>query len=135
MIKEVRDKNATRLIDAIDGPIRNRCKKFIDDNQDTGAGVKKRILAAYAELAEKVTDAAEKPAVRILTELFKEVEAEVLDTLEAHRDPLESIKEAIVTSQQKYRERSDAKRRKGILQEAGSVLAELATPQDAAVGD
>jgi hypothetical protein len=134
MIKEVRDKNATLLIETIDGPIRSRCKKFIEDDQDRGAGVKDRILGVYAELAIKVTDAAEKPAIRILTGLFKEVEAEILDTLEAHRDPLESIKEAIVASQQSYLERSDARKRKGVLQEAGSVLAELPALQDAAAG-
>jgi GTP-binding protein EngB required for normal cell division len=135
MMKEVRDKNATLLIDTIDGPIRNRCRKFVDAHQDAGPGVKRRILELYDELADQITDAAEKPAIRILNALFKEVEAEILDAFDAHRDPLESIAEAIVDSQQKYLERSDAQKRKGILQEAGIVLDELPAIQDAVAGD
>ncbi|MBX7135832.1 MAG: dynamin family protein [Fimbriimonadaceae bacterium] len=125
MMKEVRDKNATLLIETIDGPIRKRCKSFIDSSRDRGAGVKLRILDLYDELADEVTDAAEKPAIRILTNLFKEVENEILDAFEGHRDPLQSIAEAIVTSQQKYLERSDAQKRKRILDETAALLASL----------
>jgi hypothetical protein len=134
MIKEVRDKNATLLIETIDGPIRNRCRKFIESNHDVGTGVKQRILLLYEELADAVTDAAEKPAIRILTALFKEVEAEILDAFEGHRDPLESITDAIVTSHQNYFERSDAQKRKRILDEAGSVLANIPVPEATTVG-
>jgi hypothetical protein len=125
MIKDVRDKNATVLIEAIDGPIRRRCKNFIDHSMDRGAGVKVRILDLYDELADDVTDAAERPAVRILTGLFKEVETEILSAFEDHRDPLQSITDAIVTSQQKFVERSDAQKRKRVLEEAASALASM----------
>jgi len=128
MIKEVRDKNQTLLIQAIDGPIRKRCKTFMESNSARGTGVKLRILDLYEKLADDVTDAAEKPATKILTGLFKEVEAEILDAFEGHRDPLQSISEAIVSSQQKYLERSDAQKRKRILEEAASILAGI--PED-----
>ncbi|MGJ5816548.1 dynamin family protein [Paludibaculum fermentans] len=122
MIKEVRDKNQTLLIDTIDGPIRKRCKGFVDANSDVGSGVKSRMLKLYEDLADEVVDAAEKPAVKILNGLFKEVEAEILGAFEDHRDPLQSISDAIVASQQKYLERSDAQKRKRILDEASTVL-------------
>lgn len=125
MIKEVRDRNATLLIETIDGPIRKRCDKFIESNYDRGAGVKGRILSLYEQLADEVTDAAEKPAIRILTSLFKEVEAEILDAFQGHRDPLQSIIDAIVTSQHKYLERSDAQKRKRVTQDAAAVFASM----------
>jgi len=134
MIKEVRDKNATLLIETIDGPIRNRCRRFIDSHHDVGSGVKQRILDLYEELADAVTDAAEKPAIRILTGLFKEVEAEILDAFDGHRDPLESITDAIVTSQQNYFERSDGQKRKRILDEAGTILASMPVEEATTVG-
>jgi hypothetical protein len=134
MIKEVRDKNATLLIDTIDGPIRKRCKGFVDSNRDVGAGVKDRMLRLYEDLADEVTDAAEKPAIKILTGLFKEVEAEILGAFEDHRDPLQSITDAIVMSQQKYLERSDAQKRKRILEEAANLLASVPGQQASAIG-
>jgi GTP-binding protein EngB required for normal cell division len=133
MIKEVRDKNATLLIDTIDGPIRKRCKGFVDEHRDVGSGVKDRMLRLYEELADEVTDAAEKPAMRILTVLFKEVEAEILGAFEDHRDPLQSISDAIVTSQQKYFERSDAQKRWRILDETGAILASIPGQQTAVI--
>jgi GTP-binding protein EngB required for normal cell division len=132
MIKEVRDKNATLLIEAIDGPIRKRCRSFIDSSADRGVGVKLRILDLYEQLSDEVTDAAEKPAIKILTGLFKEVEAEILDAFEGHRDPLESISDAIVASQQRYRDRSDAQKRKRILEEVAVILASI--PAEQAIG-
>jgi GTP-binding protein EngB required for normal cell division len=134
MIKEVRDKNATLLINTIDGPIRRRCKGFVDADRDVGSGVKGRMLKLYEDLADEVTDAAEKPAVRILNGLFKEVEAEILGAFEEHRDPLQSISEAIVTSQQNYLERSDAQKRKRILEDASAVLASMPGQQATTAG-
>jgi GTP-binding protein EngB required for normal cell division len=133
MIKEVRDKNATLLIDTIDGPIRKRCKGFVSEHRDIGSGVKDRMLRLYEELADDVTDAAEKPAIRILTALFKEVEAEILGAFEENRDPLQSISDSIVTSQQKYFERSDAQKRSRILDEAASILASIPGQQAAPI--
>jgi hypothetical protein len=134
MIKEVRDKNATLLIEAIDGPIRKRCKGFVDEHRDVGSGVKDRMLRLYEELADEVTDAAEKPAIKILAALFKEVESEILGAFEDHRDPLQSISDAILMSQQKYFERSDAQKRGRILDEAASILASIPGQQAVMIG-
>ena len=122
MIKEVREKNSTDLINAIDGPIRMKCKRFVDANSDVGPGVKNRILALFDQLADEIPDAAEKPALRILTRFFGEVEQEILLTLEEHQNPLEAMAEAIVASQEQYRLRSDAQKRKPILEQAGLLL-------------
>lgn len=125
MIKEVREKNASLLIDTIDGPIRRKCKKFVDEHCDIGPGVKNRILIVYNKLADDVVDAAEKPAIRILTELFQEVETEILNAFSGHQNPLDAISEAIVDSQQKYLERSDKQKRRRVLDEIHDVLSSL----------
>lgn len=132
MIKEVREKNSTDLINAIDGPIRIKCKRFVDANSDVGPGVKNRILGLFDQLADEIPDAAEKPALRILTRFFGEVEQEILQTLQEHQNPLEAMAEAIVASQEQYRLRSDAQKRKPILEQA-AVLLRSVPEDDAAV--
>ena len=133
MIKEVREKNSTDLINAIDGPIRMKCRQFVDANSDVGPGVKGRILALFDQLADEIPEAAEKPALRILTRFFGEVEQEILHALEEHQNPLEAMAEAIVASQEQYRLRSDAQKRKPILQQAAFLLATIPTGE-AAIG-
>ncbi len=122
MIKEVREKNSTELINAIDNPIRLKCKKFVDANLDVNPGVKNRILALFEQLAEEIPDAAEKPALRILNKFFGEVEQEIIQALQEHQNPLEAMAGAIVASQEQYLLRSDAQKRKPILEEAGELL-------------
>jgi len=122
MIKEVREKNSTDLINAIDGPIRMKCKRFVDANSDVGPGVKGRILALFDQLADEIPDAAEKPALRILNRFYGEVEQEILLELEEHQNPLEAMADAIVASQEQYRLRSDAQKRKPILEQTRVLL-------------
>jgi hypothetical protein len=121
MVKEMRDEARAKLIEAIEAPIRKACNDFVRKNLDVGAGVKRRILTLYSDLSDSVTEAGEEPATRILQGLFKEVEQEILGAFSDHHNPLESISEAIVTSQQKYIERSDAQKRRRVLEELKSV--------------
>jgi energy-coupling factor transporter ATP-binding protein EcfA2 len=129
MIKEVREKNSTELINAIDGPIRLKCRRFVDDHSDVGRGVRDRILALFEQLADEIPGAAEKPALRILTRFFGEVEQEIIQELQEHQNPLEAMSEAIVASQEQYLLRSDAQKRKPILDEAGDLLRSAPTGQ------
>ena len=122
MIKEVREKNATDLIQALDGPIRQKCKKFVEANSDVGRGVKVRIIELFDLLAEEIPNAAEKPALRILSRFYGEVEQEIVQTLQEHQNPLDAMAEAIVASQEQYRLRSDAQKRKPILEESAILL-------------
>jgi GTP-binding protein EngB required for normal cell division len=122
MIKEMRDEVKAQLVGEIEGPIKAKCSAFVRKNSHVGPGVKARILELYSDLADEVTAAAEVPAKRILLRLFKEVEKEILDALAERQNPLESIFEAIVVSQQKYLERSDAQKRRRVLAELHEVL-------------
>ena len=125
MVKEMRDEARAQLINVIEGPIKAACDKFVRENSDVGAGVKRRILGLYSELADTVTDAAEEPATKILLKLFKEVEKEILDAFANREDPLASVFNAIVTSQHTYLQRSDKQKKKRVLDELDVVLRNL----------
>jgi GTP-binding protein EngB required for normal cell division len=130
MVKEMRDEAKARLIDAIEKPIKKACDEFMRQNLDVGSGVRHRILDLYGSLADKVTEAAEDPAKRILLKLFKGVEKEILNTFADHQNPLDSVAEAIVRSQRQYLEHSDEMRDR-VLEELREV--EKSMPGDAAV--
>jgi GTP-binding protein EngB required for normal cell division len=121
MVKEMRDEAKARLIDAIEGPIKKACEEFVRQNQDVGPGVRNRILELYENLPDKVTEAAEEPARRILVKLFKSVENEILNTFANHQNPLDSVAEAIVNSQQQHLQRSDAQMKMRVLEELREV--------------
>jgi GTP-binding protein EngB required for normal cell division len=127
MVKEMRDEAKAKLIDAIEKPIKSACTEFMREHKDVGPGVRQRILELYGSLADIVTEAAEEPAKRILLKLFKEVEKEILNAFADHQNPLDSVTEAILRSQQRYLELSDEKR-KQVLEELRMV--EETTPDD-----
>jgi hypothetical protein len=128
MVNELRDQVKNTLIRKVEGPIRKKCEKFVNDNEDRGSGVKVRILDLFRLLAEDATEAASGPAVEILTARFREVETEILAVFEQHKDPLTSAAEAIVASHELRVKRSDAQRRKKVLAEADAVLAACPRP-------
>lgn len=123
MVNDLREDVKNQLIEAIDAPIREGCQRFVKRNADVGPGVKARILELFSELAEEVPKTAVKPASTILTRLFGDVEKEISAAFESHQDPLTAAAEAIVSSQEDYLKRSDAQKRRKVLEEVRSVLA------------
>lgn len=123
MVNDLREEVKNQLIEAIDAPIRQGCQRFVKRNADVGSGVKARILELFSELAGEVTETAVKPASTILTRLFGDVEREISAAFESHQDPLTAAAEAIVSSQEDYLRRSDAQKRRKVLEEVRSVLA------------
>jgi len=122
MVNELREQVKNTLIRKVEGPIRRKCEKFVNDNHHQGTGVKRRILDLFHRLADDATEAASGPAIEILTARFREVETEILDVFEQHTDPLTSAADAIVESHELRVKRSDAQRRKKVLAEADEVL-------------
>jgi hypothetical protein len=122
MVREMREEAKNRLIETVEAPIRSGCKRFVSRNADVGPGVKNRILQLFSQLSTEVSEIAEQPAVHLLTRLFKDVEKEILATLSEHQDPLNSAAEAIVASQADYIRRSDAQRKRRVLDELNDVL-------------
>jgi hypothetical protein len=122
MVKEMRDQAKAQLINKIEGPIKRKCDEFVRRNLQIGTGVKQRILELYRKMADEVSETAQEPATRILQQLFKEVEKEILDAFKEHDNPLEAVAEAIVASQESYIKRSDAQKRRRVLEDLAAVL-------------
>ena len=127
VVDELRDNVKSKLSDAIEGPIRRRCKAFVAKNDHVGTGVRNRILELFDQLAEEAVDAAKAPAQRVLLENYTIVEKEIVGAWENHQDPLASAAEAIVSSHEDSVKRSDAQKRKSILDTIDAVLADQPT--------
>jgi hypothetical protein len=110
------------LIKEIEGPIRRKCKAFVDRNEHVGAGVRDRILELFGVLAEEVTEAAAIPATAILTKLYEGVRGEIDAVFGKWQDPLQAAAEAIVSTHENFLKRSDPQRRKRILTAVEAVL-------------
>ena len=130
MVKDLRDEVKNQLIGAIEKPIRQGCRKFVARNAHVGPGVKNRILELFGELAAEVTETAEMPACEILKKLFEDVGNEISAALKNHEDPLDVAAEAIVSSQENYLKRSDAQKRKAVLEELYAVQASCPLPEE-----
>lgn len=95
-IEELRDKVRSEMIKKIEGPIRRKCKKFVEDEKDFGRGVKARILELFDELAEFVVEAAAEPARELLVQRFKEVDKEILEAFGEHTNPIDEARDALL---------------------------------------
>lgn len=122
VVNELRDRVKTALSKAIEGPIRKKCKKFVDDNAHVGTGVRDRILNLFDELADVAVEAARSPAQKVLLENYNIVEKEISDAWQNHGDPLASAADAIVASHEDSIKRSDAQKRKAVLAQIDSIL-------------
>lgn len=94
-VRELREKVRSELIKKIEKPIRNRCKKFVEDGNNAGPGVKNRILHLFEDLAQAVVDAASAPASSLLVQRFKEVDQEIAEAFREHSEPLSEAAETL----------------------------------------
>jgi GTP-binding protein EngB required for normal cell division len=122
-VDELRDTVKKELSSTIRGPIRSACKKFVDDGNAYGPGVKYRILELFNKLSETSTRAAREPAIRILTENAASVRADIQKELKKGGDPIQGTVDLIVEKHEDRIRRSDAQRRRGVLQEVQTVIA------------
>lgn len=95
-VEELRATVRAQLLQKIEGPIRRRCEKFVEDGDDIGPGVKDRILSMFDELAEDAVATAKTPATELLTGRFKEVEKEIVAAFKEHSNPLEEAADALL---------------------------------------
>jgi len=133
MLEELRTRVKTDLIKSIQNPIKIKCKRFVDRGDAMGRGVKRKILEMFKELADEVVTAACDPAIQLLTANFKIVEEEIRATLKQYDDPLLTAADAIVASHETRTRRSDAQRRKAVLQDLETIL--TAAPQSPTTPD
>ncbi len=124
MAREMRDEARARLIEVIEKKIRQACTDFVAKNHHVGPGVKSRILELYRELAQEAASIAEAPARNLLQRLYRDAEREILAAFADFQDPLTPIAEAIVTTEEQRIARSDARRRKEIMDNLHAVAAD-----------
>lgn len=122
-VDELRNTVKSRLSEAIRGPVERACKKFVAEGDDIGAGVKNRILDLFGQLAVKATNAAQEPAITILQTNFAAVREEIQTAFRQGGDPIQGTADLIVEKHEERMKRSDAQRRRRILEELELVLA------------
>lgn len=112
-----------RLTEVIRKPITAACKKFVDEGDDIGPGVKYRILELFRQLALNATTAAQRPAIEILQSNFAEVREEIHAAFAQWGNPIQETADLIVERHEARVNRSDAQKRGRILQELEEVFA------------
>jgi len=122
-VDELRNTVKSRLSEAIRGPVERACKKFVAEGDDIGPGVKGRILDLFSRLAEKATAAAQEPAITILQTNFSAVREEIQTAFRQGGDPIQGTADLIVEKHEERVKRSDAQKRRPILDELEAVLA------------
>ncbi len=121
-VDELKKKVQTELYQELVKKVRKRCEQFVAQGNNRGQGVRRRILDLYGELAEEVVKVALPIATGILIGNYNEVAKEIEERFSAYRNPLESARDTIVTSHADSVRRSDAQRRKRVLEEVDAVL-------------
>ena len=121
-VNELREQVKNNLIHAIEDTIRKKCKRFVDNNQDVGSGVKIRMLALFNELSEDATSAAGAVALKLLTQNYSAVEIDIRKIFDQYQDPLMLAANAIVATHEEREKRGDAQKRKAMLAEIEAVL-------------
>lgn len=130
-VDELRQQVQTKLLKKIEGPIRRKCEKFVEEGDHIGPGVKIRILQLFRKLATETIEAATEPAIDLLTDKFREVESEILAVFEEHKehnDPIEAAVNAIVASHEQRTEREDRKKKQLVLDGLNQVVTECPLP-------
>jgi predicted GTPase len=128
-VNDLREVVKNGLIEAIEGPIRRKCKQFVDRNEHLGRGTKDRILKLFYELAEDVSESASAPARRILRDCFRAVETEIEAVAREQADPLTAMTDAIVHSHELRTKKSDEQKRKRVVGELHQLLSAPAVAQ------
>lgn len=120
-VDELRALVRQRLLDTITKPIKTKCDEFVARGDHIGPGVKLKILDLFSTLARDATVAAEKPAQEILTRNFAEVRKEIQASFEQWGRPLQDTAELIVESHETRTRRSDAQKRRLVLEQLERV--------------
>jgi hypothetical protein len=125
-VDELKAKVRGQLYDKMVGKVRRCCEAFVDEKKSEGRGVKSRILELFhQELASAVVEIAGPIAKKVLLENYNVVEGEISDRFKAYRNPLESARDALVQSHEDGVRRSDAQKRRRVLEQVDAILVEM----------
>jgi hypothetical protein len=124
-VDELRATVRRELCEAIREPIGKKCREFVERNQHTGTGVHRRIIYLFKNLADDAIDAARKPATRVLLDNYDSVYKEIVEAWKNHNDPLETVADALVASHKDSVKRSDAQKRKAVLESIDDLFTSM----------
>jgi hypothetical protein len=130
-VDDLRKKVQEGLVKKIEPKIRRKCEEFVKEGEHIGPGVKDRILRLFRKLSNDAVDSATDPAIELLTDKFREVEAEILAVFKEHKehtDPIESAVNAIVASHEQRTEREDRKKKQLVLDGLDNIVHECPIP-------
>lgn len=116
-----------RLYDPVSEEIQRRCDQFVEEGQDTGRGVRRRMLELFAELSRLVVDAARPAAERVLLDNYQEASEHIREELRRFGDPIETAARTLAGSGEAS---EDTEVRRAILAQADAVIAAAALPAE-----
>ena len=131
-VAELRDLVKSELTTVIRKPISAACKKFVDEGDHIGSGVKYRILDLFGRLATQATNAAKAPAMKILQTNFERVRGEIQTEFKKGGNPIQDTADLVVERHEAKVRRSDAQRRGPILLELDAVFSKCPVADKAA---
>jgi hypothetical protein len=131
-VAELRDSVKSELTTVIRKPISAACKKFVDEGDHIGSGVKFRILELFRGLATQATNAAKAPAMKILQTNFEAVRIEIQTEFKKGGNPIQDTADLVVERHEAKVRRSDAQRRGPILSELDAVFSKCPVVDQAA---
>jgi GTP-binding protein EngB required for normal cell division len=125
-VDELKGNVRAQLYDKLVKKVRQRCEAFVESKKDEGIGVKARILElCHDDLSASVVEIARPIAMKVLLDNYREVQKEIVDRFAAYTNPLTAARDAIVRSHEDSVRRSDAQKRKRILEEIDAILDEM----------
>lgn len=125
-VDDLKGKVHAELGSKLEKKIRRQCEVFVEDKKDQGPGVKARILALFREeLASGVAEIAHPIAANVLRENYNVVVHQISKCFDAYRNPLEAARDALVRSHEDSIRRSDAQRRRRVLEEVEAIRAAM----------
>jgi hypothetical protein len=119
-VKELRQHVKVTLAEKVHKTIQDRCDRFVRDQQDVGAGVQRRMHEMLDDLAEEVVAVAQPAASKVLLDSYDGVAKEIRAAFEDYPDPIEQARSAIVSDHERYLRRSNAQRRRHVLERCGA---------------
>jgi hypothetical protein len=121
-VDELKKKVRSELYNRLEREVRKQCEDFVQRRQDQGAGVKRRILEMYEDLAEHITAVAKPVAIKVLRDNYQEVEEEIVQLLGSYKDPLERARNALMRSHEDSIRKSTAQKRRQVLESVKGIL-------------
>ncbi len=125
-VDDLKDKVRAELHAKLIKRVRGTCQNFVNNKQDEGAGVKRRILSFFHdELAAIVVEEAGPVASKVLRGNFAEVREEINARFTEYQNPLDAARDAIVESHENAVRRRDARMRAQVLEEIATIVAAM----------